>query len=153
MKSRRNAYLPRLRISAPFLSQMQQSLDRFAPLLTSKGLPPPSSPIPWDVAQNCSLLALAADVDALNAHLNMVLGDLEKLGADPVAFKDTDPEPRYKSLLRSAQMAGCQSFSINSCVFSGQPANSHNLNFTTFTLPLETAAAARDRRLLYKILI
>src|SRR5580704_12456760 len=103
MKSRRNAYLPKLQISAPFLWQVQHSLDQFAPPLASKGLASPSS-IPWDLAQNCSLLALAADVDASNAYLNMVLGDLDKLAVDPVAFQDVHPELRYRNLLRSAQM-------------------------------------------------
>jgi hypothetical protein len=86
-----------------FLAQVRHSLKRFVPPLTPTH-PAYSSPIPRELAQNCSLLALVADVDTSNAHLNIVLQDLDKLDADPLAFADTNPHLRYKFLLRSVQM-------------------------------------------------
>jgi hypothetical protein len=102
MKPAGNPYLPRLRMPHAFIEHVQESLQRFAPPLTPKHLAP-RKPIPQELAQNCSLLALVADVDASNANLNVVLEDLDKLDANPVAFADTRPDLRYKFLLRSVQ--------------------------------------------------
>jgi hypothetical protein len=59
--------------------------------------------VPPALVQDCALLALVADVDAVIANLNIVLADIDKLGADPFAFGDTSPFARFKFLLRAAE--------------------------------------------------
>jgi hypothetical protein len=99
VKATKLSYLPKLRLPAEFLWHARQSLEEYQPTAgqhskDSLGMPP-------QLARQCALLALVADVDDALANLNIVLRDLDRLAADAFGFGDVDPFARFKFLLRS----------------------------------------------------
>jgi hypothetical protein len=91
-------FLPKTEVPDTFVRDVLQAIDCYPQLVQNQ---PKLPQMPLLLKRNFRLLALVADVDDAIANLNIVLGDLDRLGVGPFSFGDADPFLRFKFLLRS----------------------------------------------------
>jgi hypothetical protein len=95
----RNAHLPKLELPPALLHDLRASMQRHR-LSPSAGQR--SALMARSFVSRYRPLILLGRVEDTNAMLNIVLRDLDRFGADPFVFGDTNPFLRFRFLLRSA---------------------------------------------------
>jgi hypothetical protein len=115
-------FLPKTEVPDNFVREVLQAIDCCPRLVQNE----PKLPLmPLLLKRNFRLLALIADVDDAIANLNIVLGDLDRLGVGPFSFGDADPFSRFKFLLRSEvaefeRLSECFSQYLQFCGSAGE---------------------------------
>jgi hypothetical protein len=115
-------FLPKTQVPDHFVRNVLRTIEQYPRLgQTRQKLPL----MPILLKRDFRLLALVADVDDAIANLNIVLGDLDKLGLGPFSFGDADPLLRFKFLLRSenaefGRLTECFNQYLNFCGSAGE---------------------------------